>query len=217
MRKEKRTYSQETIEQYDRIIEKFENLEPEGITVLTGSNGSGKSLIRKQLPFAVQQWYEFENAKETKGMIISTSMDARTQSNPEWGALAGMMNDVEWIATSQNTFGSIRKLFDAAEKSETVKYLVIDEFEIGCGEETILALVLYINERLKMLIKKGLEGAIIITHSRLGVKNLEFDHFVNLEGMSKDEWLNREVIPTDLEKLDKNELFFYIRDKQSEK
>jgi len=33
-----------------------------------------------------------------------------------------------------------------------------------------------------------------------------------LDGLTKDEWLNREVVPTDLKELEENELFFYIRD-----
>ncbi len=217
MNKKKRTYSQETIDQYKRTIKYFEGLEPEGVTVLTGTNGSGKSLIRKQMPFAVQQWYELEDVKETKGMIKSTSMDARTGSRPELGALSSIMNDVDWVATSQNTFGCVEKMFNAVEKDEKTKYLIVDEFEIGLGEETVLAIVQYMNERIKKLMDAHLEGAIVITHSRLGVQHLVHDHFVNLDGMTEDEWLNREVIPTDLKKLDNNELFFYIRDKQNDK
>ena len=90
--------------------------------------------------------------------------------------------------------------------------MVVDEFEIGCSEETILALVLFINERVKELLdKKKIIGAMIITHSRLGVKNLVHDDFINLDGLTKEEWLNRKVIPTDLEKLKENELFYYIK------
>jgi len=211
MEKEK-TYSKKTIDKYNRMVDYYSNLEPEGITVLTGTNGSGKSLIRKQIPFAVKQWYDLKDVADTKGMIKSTSMDARTSSNPEWGGLSGIMRDTEWIATSQNSFSSIKGVINAANTDKKTKYLIIDEFEIGCSEETILAIVLYLNKEIKKLMKKHLEGAIIITHSRLGVKNLKFDHFVNLDGLTKDEWLNREVKPTDLKELEENELFFYIRD-----
>ncbi len=213
---EKRTYSDEVKAQHARIIKVFEDFDPEGVTVLTGNNGSGKSLLRKQLPFAFQQYYDLKDVKETRGMIKSTSMDARTSSNPEFGALSSIMNDTSWVATSQNTLGNIRKLLDAVEDGKT-KYVVIDEYEIGCSEETILALARYIDGRLRKLMdEKKIVGAMIITHSRMGVREIRHDHFVNIEGLTEEEWLNREVKPTDLDKLEENELFFYIRDKQKE-
>jgi len=211
---DERTYGKDTVEKYDRIIKVFKNFDPEGITILTGNNGSGKSLLRKQLPFAFRQYFGLDHVNKTKGMIASTSMEARTNSNPEWGALSGMMQDTEWIATSQNTFNLIHELLDAVEKGKS-KYVVIDEYEIGCSEETILAIAKYISSRLKkMIAEKRIMGALIITHSRIGVKNIEHDHFVNMEGLSEKEWINRKIVPTDLDALDTNELFFYIRDRQ---
>ena len=214
MSKKKRKYSKEVKETYDRLIDGFASLELDGITIMTGSNGSGKSLIRKQLPFAMKERLDLDDAKETRGMIQSTSMDARTGSNPEMGALSGMMRDTDWFATSQNTLHSLDGLFDNGIGDKT-KYIVIDEFEIGCGEETILALTQHINKKLKSLIKnKKIMGAMIITHSRLGVQNLNHNEFINLDGMTEEEWLNREVVPTDLKKLKENELFYYIRDQK---
>lgn len=209
----KRKFSKEVKEAHERLVKTFENLDLEGITILTGSNGSGKSLIRKQLPFLMRDHLELDDANDTRGMIRSTSMDARTSSNPEWSALSGAMRDVEWIATSQNTFHSLEGLFNSVDNK--VKYIIIDEFEIGCGEETILAIVNFLNKNLKKFMRrKNFMGAMIITHSRIGVENLNHDHFINIEGMTKDEWLNREIIPIDLEKLSENELFSYIKDQQ---
>jgi archaellum biogenesis ATPase FlaH len=200
---------------YQRLQETFVNLDVEGITILTGNNGSGKSLIRKQLPFAFKDLYELENLSETKGWIKSTSMDARTNSNPEFGALAGIMNDTTWVATSQNTLNSIEKLLDAVETTDKTKYVVIDEYEIGCSEETIVALAQYISERLQKLLKDGkIIGAMIITHSRIGCEHIQFDHFQNIEGKTYEEWKNREIVPTNLEELKANEMFLYIRDKK---
>jgi hypothetical protein len=205
--------SKTAAEKYKRLQDAFSNFDPEGVTVLTGNNGSGKSLFRKQLPFAFQQYCELDSVDKTKGMIKSTSMDARTTSNPEWGALSSVLTDTSWIATSQNTFSSICKLFNAAEGSSTTMYVVIDEYEIGCSEETILALARYINDRIKKLIAdKKIIGAMIITHSRIGMREIEHDHFVNLEGLTEQQWLSREIVPTDLDELEANELFFYIRD-----
>ena len=208
-------YTQDIIYKYNRMGDTFEKLNMDKITVLTGSNGSGKSLIRKQTPFAMMRKIGSSDIKDTKGLICSTSMDARTSSNPEWGGLSSIMNDTSWVATSINTYESIRKLFNAirSEKSK-YKFVIIDEFEIGCGEETILALSNFINKELNdLIINTQLEGALIITHSRIGVENLIFDEFLNMEGMTKEEWLNREIVPIDLDQLQKNELFNYIRDK----
>ena len=205
-------YSQVVIEKYNRLKETIKKIDLKKITILTGSNGSGKSLIRKQLPFIVKENNNFEDVKEAKGYICSTSMEARTNSVPGWGALSGVRHDTAWIATSQNTLHELKSLFNTIRKSN-FKYVVIDEFEIGCGEEVVLALTNYINNELIDLIKNTqLEGALIITHSILGVKNLNHDIFLNLENMTEDEWLNRDIKPANLEELDANELFFYIRD-----
>lgn len=208
-------YSEKTKSAYKRLQDTFQDLNVEGVTILTGNNGSGKSLIRKQLPFAFQKLYELEDISKTRGWILSTSMDARTSSNPEWGALSSIMNDTSWIATSQNTFHSINSMLKAVETSDKCKYIVIDEYEIGCSEETIIALAEFINKKIQKLLEdKKIIGAMIITHSRLGLEHIKFDHFVNLEGKTYEEWKNREIIPTDLEELDANELFYFIRDKK---
>lgn len=209
----KTKYSKQVEEAYDRIIDAISSVEFKGITILTGSNGSGKSLIRKQLPFVLQRELNLDDVNETSGMIKSTSMDARTGSNPEWGALSGMMRDVDWIATSQNTLHSLKGLLNSV--GEQTRYLIIDEFEIGCGEETVMALSDLINKKLKNLIKNNkIDGAMIVTHSRVGVANLYHDHFINMEGMTEDEWLNREVKPINLKQLEDNELFRYIKYKE---
>jgi hypothetical protein len=44
------------------------------------------------------------------------------------------------------------------------------------------------------------------------MREIEHDHFVNLEGLTEQQWLSREIVPTDLDELEANELFFYIRD-----
>jgi hypothetical protein len=39
----------------------------------------------------------------------------------------------------------------------------------------------------------------IITHSKHIVRNLKHDYFVNLEGMTEEQWLNREIKATNIE------------------
>ena len=213
MAEEETKYSQDVIDAYDRMVDAYRSIKINRITILTGNNGSGKSLIRKQMPFIIDKHYDLNDIKKAQRKYMSTSMDARTGSRPDLGGLSGMMRDTEWVATSQDTYSNIEGIFKAVKGDDNVRYLVIDEFEIGCGEETTLALTLFINEKMKELKDADLiDGALIITHSRIGVKDLICDDFVNIEGMTKEEWLNREIVPTDLVKLDKNELFCYIRD-----
>lgn len=184
MTEKKREYSQYVKDQYDRLIDAFAELEIDGITIMTGNNGSGKSLIRKQLPYALRERGVVQEAKDAQKMIASTSMDKRTGSNPEMGALSGAMRDLEWIATSQNTFSNIKGIIDHAKKKDSkTKYIVIDEYEIGCSEETIMALAMYINKELNALVEqKKITGALIITHSRLGVQLIKHDTFINIFG-----------------------------------
>jgi len=186
----------------DDLLDIKDSINLSKITILTGSNGSGKSLIAQQLSFRVNS--------ELKGCIKSISMNTRTQNNPEWGALSNAMSDIPCIATSQNTLSLIQGLIKAT-KEDNTKYVILDEFEMGCSEETILALVKLINN-LDLNV-----GMLIITHSRLAVRNLKFDNFVNIEGLSKDKWLTREVIPTNLDLLKENQLFSAIRDRMKEK
>lgn len=210
------TITQKTIDAYERLLDIFTDWNTKGVTILTGNNGSGKSVIRRHIP-AIYRDNKKNKKVDTKGWVKSTSMDARTSSNPEWGAMSSIMQDTGWIATSQNTYHNISSLFKAVEKGGT-KYLIIDEFEIGCSEETILAIAKFISDNLERLIAEGkLEGACIITHSRVACTHIKHDHFVNMEGLNEEQWTIREVIPTDLEELDRNELFFHIRNKQHEK
>lgn len=195
-------------EHIDGLADIIESTPIEGkITILTGSNGSGKSLIRKQLPFHIGRLSGFEANK----CVSSTSLEARTSSNPEWGALGGAMQDTPWLPTSYATINMIENLIKIKNK-----YLVIDEPEIGMGEETVMALVNFLNEKFSNLDESVL-GVMVITHNRYLVSNLRHDHFANTDGLkSSEEWLNRELVPTDLEALKQNDLFTAIRDRQKE-
>ncbi len=195
-------------EHIDGLVETIESIPIEGkITILTGSNGSGKSLIRKQIPFHIGEL----SGIEPKKCVSSTSLEARTSSNPEWGALSGAMQDSGWMPTSYETLKKIESLLSIKDK-----YLIIDEPEIGMGEETVMALVNFLNEKFSNLDSSVL-GVMVITHNRYIVSNLKHDHFANTNGLKRaDDWLNRELVPTDLEALKQNDLFIAIRDRQKE-
>ena len=186
----------------DLIGEIADKINLECITILTGRNAGGKSLIRKLLRSNVM-----EKTGKDKVFIPHASQELRTVSNPMMGALSGMGQDLEWLATSHNTISTIDQVIDR----EEADYIIIDEPEIGIGEELQLGLADYINEKLKN--RKC--GVLIITHSRISVKNIEHHDFINLEGMTEDEWLNRVPEKISVEDFDEfaNGLFKAVRDR----
>lgn len=171
------------------------------VTLMTGRNGSGKSLVRRQLRFRLPSGKH----------VVHTSMDLRTGLHSHMGALGGMVRDDEWLATSHNTFSSLR----TALKSCEGHFLCIDEVEIGLGDELLLGIVAWLNNRLPEILP-GTLGCLVITHSHLVVENLRFDHWLSLDGFaSPEEWLARPVETLDPEEWMKSQkaLFSLIRDR----
>jgi predicted ATPase len=187
----------------DLIIELAEKVKLGEVTILTGSNGTGKSFIRKIVGFKLA---EKKGGDKTKTFVSQTSMEQRTGTNADWGALSGIMRDVGWTPTSTETLGKIQNLMDDRFKD---RYIVIDEPEIGMGEETVLGLVEYLNERLEELRKGNFLGVMIITHSRLIVEHLKADSFINIDGLSREQWLTRKLVPTDLKDLEERSLIIH--------
>ena len=125
-----------------------------------------------------------------------------------------MVRDDEWNPTSYETMKSIKM----AIKSLRGNYLVLDEIEIGCARETVMGIVKWLNKNLRKGIKDSL-GCMVITHSEYVVENLDYDQFFNLDGFkSAEEWVNREIKPTNLEDLKEDSLELYrFVNKMSEK
>lgn len=172
------------------------------ITVLTGKNGSGKSMLRKLLSFILAE----KLGTDPQHTVASVSMESRTQKKYEFSALSAMGIDDPTNPTSSETMHNINSLVNAhTEKNK--RYLVIDEPEIGMGEEMVAALVLKLNKMFETM-PEGVYGIMIITHNRYIVKHLNSE-FINLEGMSREEWLNREIIPTDLAQFEEDSLGLY--------
>jgi len=210
--------SKNNIEKHiDRLLEVLESVKVDGsITILTGSNGSGKSLIRKQVMFRVARALK----KDVKSgpLVASTSMELRTGSRPEFGAFSGAGRDNDVSPTSQCTLENIEALI-VGEHGKN-RYIVIDESEIGMGEEMVVALVDWLNEELQNIKQKGIIGVMIITHNRYIVQNLKHQQFLNIDGLkTKEEWLNRKIVPIDLKNFNKNsmDLFIAIRDRSNSK
>lgn len=178
-------------EQFDRIVDVFSSIPMDGsISMLTGSNGSGKSLIRQQLNFR-------DEVKKMGKCVAHCSMSLRTQNR---GIQDAFTHDTEWKPTSINTVDFI----NCASNSIHGGYLVLDEIEVGCSEETVMGVVAWLNKHLRDRIK-GTLGCMVITHSPYVVRHLDFDHWFNLDGYkTPDEWLGREIVPVDLEQLQKD-------------
>ena len=152
-------------------------------TIITGSNGSGKSVIRKSIRGKIEKEIGEEEVTRIgkNRLIASLSMERRTSND---GIMNIFNSDTPWTPTSENTFHFIRGLIDNSNDC----YVVLDEPEIGMSEEMQLLLCSYFNDRLAGL--RSL-GVLIITHSRTIVKNILHDQFINLDGMTEDQWINR--------------------------
>ena len=88
-------------------------------------------------------------------------------------------------------------------------FLCIDEVEVGLGEETILGIVAWLNANLREKLN-GTLGCLVITHSRLVVQNLDYDHWFSLDGFDTPvEWLHRKIVPTDLAALRDDDVGFF--------
>lgn len=86
----------------DTIGEIADRINLDKITILTGRNAGGKSLVRKVLRQNVM-----DKTGKSKVFIPHASQELRTKSNPEMGALSGMAHDLEWLATSHNTISIV--------------------------------------------------------------------------------------------------------------
>lgn len=182
------------------------------VTILTGRNAGGKSLIRKQLVFALS---EKLNIPLNKLFIPHASLQLRTEVKPEMGALSQIAGDLPWLASSSSTVDVIKRVFSTKDKAN---YIIIDEPEIGLGIPLQLGLCDYINEQIEECKKLG-KGVLIITHSKTIVENIKHENFINLEDMSEYEWLTHIPKKISLEEFEKfsDDLFTTVRDRMKQK
>ena len=189
----------------DRLIKIAESIELGKLTILTGSNGSGKSVIRKLLPTRIQEKLGKDSPER---LVSSLSFMSRAGLNSTIGT--NFLRDSEWTSTGDNTVHLLKSIINHDER-----FIVLDEVELGMGEELQLATANYINSVKDEVLKKSY-GILVITHSRIVAKTLKEDAFFNIDGIeTKEEWLNREIVPTDLDQFEENcdELFVAIRDR----
>ena len=209
-------------EHIDNIINIAESIELNKVTILTGGNGCGKSVVRKLLTSIIKEKVKaIYNEEINSPLVASVSMETRTASRPDFYALSSMMHDLPWTATSVNTIRLIRNLCNSllnksSEKIKDKRFIVLDEIEIGLSEEVLLGLCNYLNDAFDKTKDKTL-GVLVITHNRDVAERLNHDKFLNLEGLTKGEWLNREIRPVSLDDLDEWSAALYSGIKKREK
>lgn len=172
----------------DNIIDALGQIKAHKITILTGDNASGKSLVRKQV------WEAIERDTGKRVITADSSMERRTGLHSELGGGGVFVRDTAWSATSENSIHFIKCVLQATER-----YVVIDEPEIGCSLSLQASIGEYLNKVLPEVLGKNY-GIMIITHSKEIVKRLTCaDTFINLQKRTKDEWLNMEPEVIDLD------------------
>lgn len=175
----------------DRILQVLHSIQPHRLTVLTGPNASGKSLIRKQLTYHMMDSLGLPRNKPCVASISLSSRMSRADGVPN------LFYEDDTEATSINSI----RLLKAVLKT-TDRYLVFDEPEIGMSEETQLATALFLNSKKQEILDKNL-GILVITHSRVIASTIQEDDFLSVDPQytSKVDWLNRTLVPTDLSTL----------------
>jgi ABC-type branched-subunit amino acid transport system ATPase component len=189
--------------QIDTIKECASTINPHTVTVLTGKNGSGKSLIRKLLSSFLCD----KLGTKVDKTVAAISMESRTQKKYEFSALSASGIDDPDNPTGAESLYNIDSLIKNACVADNSRYLVIDEPEIGMGEELVMALCIKLNEMFNPL-PPGCNGVLIITHNRYLVENITGE-FRNIEGMDKTQWLERKLIPTNIKEFEDNAIGLY--------
>lgn len=182
----------------DRLIDVARSVRRGDRLLLVGPNGSGKSLLRGLI------------GPPGKGSrMVHASMAVRTGSNPAMGALSHMFADAEGSATSVSSLSLLGRILDGCAKLETPYSLHIDEPEVGCGEETRASLGPWLRGRLDTL---SPVVTLVTTHCRHMAAHFGDYRFVDAGGEFGDlsSWLARTIVPTDLEKLQRECRTMYL-------
>ncbi len=174
-------------EQCDHIVDMVQKIPMDGtISVLTGGNGTGKSLVRSQLQF---------RTKKLGKVVVHSSMALRTGLHSHLGGMGVFLRDSDWNATSYETIHSIKQAINSTKDN----FLCLDEIEIGCSAEMVMGLAIWLNENLRTGIEGSL-GCLIITHSPFVVQTLKFDNWFNMDNYeSAEAWLARPIEPVNLD------------------
>lgn len=190
MEKENDMYKEWAQEAYENILDALDQIKTGHVTILTGDNGTGKSLIRKVLCSSLRNQENDDTIK-----IADISMEKRTGLHAGLGGGGVFLRDVEWVATSDNSLSFLYSLLNSAKD----RYLVLDEPELGMSQDLQKSIGIYLSKRIPETMKEN-SGMLIITHSREFVRSLSVEHvFVNLQKKSEEEWLNESAKEIDLD------------------
>lgn len=199
----------------ENLIDIRDSIKLNEVTILTGDNATGKSVIRKTL---WQHINDLLGIDEQKSFVSDISMERRTGLHPEMGGGGIFLRDCGWTPTSMETYRFIKGVFQALNSNK--RFIVLDEPEIGASKEVQKAFAKYINNFYEEIHDNNkCYGLLVITHSDEIIKNLKCDNFLNIQGLTKEEYLNREIKDIDLEELEKFslDLFCGIRDRNKTK
>lgn len=199
----------------NNLIDIRDSIKLNEVTILTGDNATGKSVIRKTL---WQHINDLLGIEEQKSFVSDISMERRTGLHPEMGGGGIFLRDCGWTPTSMETYRFIKGVFQALNSNK--RFIVLDEPEIGASKEVQKAFAKYINNFYEEIHDNNkCYGLLVITHSDEIIKNLKCDNFLNIQGLTKEEYLNREIKDIDLEELEKFslDLFCGIRDRNKTK
>ena len=205
MEKENDMYKEWAQEAYENILDALDQIKTGHVTILTGDNGTGKSLIRKVLCSSLRNQENDDTIK-----IADISREKRTGLHVGLGGGGVFLRDVEWVATSDNSLSFLYSLLNSAKD----RYLVLDEPELGMSQDLQKSIGIYLSKRIPETMKEN-RGMLIITHSREFVRSLSVEHvFVNLQKKSEEEWLNESAKEIDLDDFRKkcDALFNLLRD-----
>jgi AAA15 family ATPase/GTPase len=164
------------------------------LTVITGNNASGKSVLRKIIS---NKFYD------SKIEFINLSLAGRCES----GIVKGMIYGTETDESSgYNSTKSVFTAISTGLKRNNPFVIFLDEPEIGCSDELIAAFCIHIKENIEKM--SNLEHFFIVTHSKFLIESLlEFNP--NHIHMSKEyiglhDWCKRKIIPSNFEDLKKH-------------
>lgn len=183
-------------EHIEKLINIVNSIEEHKLTVIVGCNGTGKSLVRKQLNLRLMKDHD-----SNRSMIRHASQQLRTELRSDLGALACVGMDSPTEPTSIASYDCVKMVIDYDMSKKY--FIVLDEAEIGMSKESVLGLIDYLDENMDKLLENTL-GVLIITHSSIiaeyFVKKYKCSFYnlgYNSVGTDIDEWLNRDIKSTD--------------------
>lgn len=165
------------------------------LVIITGPNTCGKSVLRKII---------HNRCGDANLMYVSCSQEGRTSSS---GLQRLMMygNENE-DSTGYNSAKQLISCMKSIKKYDKPCVVMLDEPEIGCSEEVQAAIGERIADELSnMEAMPAVKCFFMVTHSRQVISHVmraKPSHWrLADDGMTLDQFLNREIVPANLEAL----------------